>query len=655
MFYKKIVLTFCIFLIGFTKKVFSQTSLPDTAYSRSFSFLDDSGNPMGTILYQEKMFNTMYVIFQYNDGRKFKGWMIANQPQPTPYAVVYYPDGTIFIGGAASGKNTILRPEENLVAISNVTAGIHYPDGTHFIGNVNKYSSRNGFQFAPDGSYMLSTFFYKQPHGYLTYKTIHYAGNHNFLSEGYHIGADDEMDFETFKQKYKKEKPGFSSDVAKKLKFRDYHYRDKTCEYTRFETKKNDEGFGFFENKNTCKDGNGWVISGSYFGGEQEYYVKYLGVGDTALIKIPGTGYLMQPNEAPYNGLYTSRLKRGDGMQFRATDWQYKYDDYLSSVMCYADNNGAYYLGTEDGNKFNGYGINKISGYGTYYGEYINGKRSSNGTIRYVDGSYYKGSWQNDERNGPGRSYNAAGQLIEQGIYTNGKLVTPQKKVDLGYYEFIDEFPVAKPKEPYYVTTEVKNKQLDGAIYTGSTLIGNPEGYGILTFANGITWTGNWHQGQPKGVMTIQYMPTLENGKTLPGGIYVGEIKNNKYEGMGRIMNRGIEQIGTFHNGKLNGSCVVWQADGTGQMGFFENGLMEGRIQNVKRDLSFNFGYATYLHHAAEGEANTYLGDGQYSKGNYHNNKLEGVWTNYITEYGKERIIGTIIYKDGVEISRTIK
>ena len=326
---------------------------------------------------------------------------------------------------------------------------------------------------------MLSTFFYKQPHGYLTYKTIHYAANHQLVSEGYHIGADEEMNFETFKEKYKKEKPGFSPEVAKKLKFKDKQAKGDGYEDKWFETFNDKQSSGFNASDRRYKDGKNWVWAGSYFGGEQEYRVEYFSPGYTAFIKIPGKGILMTPTEAPYNGLYTTRLKSDDGMQFRATDWQYKYDEKGSGVVNYVAQNGSYYLGIVYSDKLYGYGINKVVGYGTYYGNYVEGKRSGAGTIRYINGGYSKGFWENDFMNGDGRTYNASGQLIAEGIYENGKLITP-KKVDLGRYEFIDEFPVAKPENPFYVTTEVTNKKFDGVTYTGSIANGKPEGYGVL-------------------------------------------------------------------------------------------------------------------------------------------------------------------------------
>ena len=121
-------------------------------------------------------------------------------------------------------------------------------------------------------------------------------------------------------------------------------------------------------------------------------------------------------------------------------------------------------------------------------------------------------------------------------------------------------------------------------------------------------------------------------------------MKNNKLEGMGRLITKdGQEEIGTFSNGKLNGSCQLWNADGTGEMGNIVNDLREGRIESVKRNLSFNFGYRTYVHDVAEGDANIYLGNNEYSRGNYHNNKNDGVWTNTEVKNGSSTILGTVI------------
>ena len=64
MYFKKISVLIITFLLLECGNTNAQTALPDTTFSTSFSFLDDSGNPLGVILNSTASGS---VIFQYNE------------------------------------------------------------------------------------------------------------------------------------------------------------------------------------------------------------------------------------------------------------------------------------------------------------------------------------------------------------------------------------------------------------------------------------------------------------------------------------------------------------------------------------------------------------------------------------------------------------
>ena len=78
------------------------------------------------------------------------------------------------------------------------------------------------------------------------------------------------------------------------------------------------------------------------------------------------------------------------------------------------------------GNKSNSWTMcesKKIFGYGTYIGEFKDGKRHGQGTFTYVDGSKYIGEWMKSERHGYGTLIKKNGSEKKVGQFNNGKFI----------------------------------------------------------------------------------------------------------------------------------------------------------------------------------------------------------------------------------------
>ena len=54
-----------------------------------------------------------------------------------------------------------------------------------------------------------------------------------------------------------------------------------------------------------------------------------------------------------------------------------------------------------------------------YVGEWLENKRSGEGTEFWRDGSVYRGQWQNDKRHGFGRQFGPDGVIIYKGQWSN--------------------------------------------------------------------------------------------------------------------------------------------------------------------------------------------------------------------------------------------
>ncbi|PTB95926.1 hypothetical protein C9994_09620 [Marivirga lumbricoides] len=58
-----------------------------------------------------------------------------------------------------------------------------------------------------------------------------------------------------------------------------------------------------------------------------------------------------------------------------------------------------------------------------YEGEYVNDKRSGEGTYYWSKGEKYKGNWENDKRNGFGILYDKDNNIKLQGEWKNDELI----------------------------------------------------------------------------------------------------------------------------------------------------------------------------------------------------------------------------------------
>lgn len=157
------------------------------------------------------------------------------------------------------------------------------------------------------------------------------------------------------------------------------------------------------------------------------------------------------------------------------------------------------YNGAVSNNKPNGYGIGYFE-YGTYEGNWLDGKRHGTGKFTWNDGKTYEGDWSYDSRTGKGK-----GNIFS------------------GYYE-----------------GEFRN--------------GKPHGYGIATYKNGDVYKGNWNNGQRSGKGRITYSL---------GRYYDGEWKNDLQNGQGFRKWAYVNYEGSFKDGVPSGTGTYfsWRDD----------------------------------------------------------------------------------------------
>lgn len=163
-------------------------------------------------------------------------------------------------------------------------------------------------------------------------------------------------------------------------------------------------------------------------------------------------------------------------------------------------------------------------GVGVFTGNLKDGVPNGQGTVRYNDGSEYKGGFYDGLPNGKGTYKNSKGHLVFEGVYGNGKRARGTHYADDGTILF-------------------------KGVYTEGG--GRLEGYGIETGKNndGTTWK---YEGEYKHQMW-NGKGTYTNGEKRKGWgyKYVGEFLNNELHGKGTwyYVGGGTEKC-VYKNGK---------------------------------------------------------------------------------------------------------
>ena len=184
-----------------------------------------------------------------------------------------------------------------------------------------------------------------------------------------------------------------------------------------------------------------------------------------------------------------------------------------------------------------------------FVGEYKNGKRHGQGTYFYANGDKYEGEYKNGVSNGQGK-YTYKGGKIKEGIWKDGRFLYAQKK----------STPLSPNSKPSCPSSEYRHNCYgshtfpDGSTYIGEWKNNKYNGQGTYTFANGDRYMGNHKDGKAHGQGTFNY---------VSGAKYVGLHKNHKYHGEGEYTwADGRKDVGEFKDGKLNGFAIRYDKFG---------------------------------------------------------------------------------------------
>jgi len=172
----------------------------------------------------------------------------------------------------------------------------------------------------------------------------------------------------------------------------------------------------------------------------------------------------------------------------------------------------------------------------TYEGKYNeSGQRDGYGTMTYSHGSFYKGYWAQDLKDGVGEFRDAEGNVFSgnwsEGRKVNGTLAYAAGSTYKG--DFRKDRRWGKGEMMYandsvYSGDWLNNRRhgrgvhtfVDGAEYNGHWSCDRPQGHGVFATAGGTKFDGSWKDGRLEGKCTVV---------TSDGISYSGYVKSGKF------------------------------------------------------------------------------------------------------------------------------
>ena len=325
------------------------------------------------------------------------------------------------------------------------------------------------------------------------------------------------------------------------------------------------------------------------------------------------------------------------------------YGDCQNSFSIKKRERGQIYVGTYVNGKLQGEGRFIDRDGDQCQGEWLNGRMSGTASCIYKTGTLMVGEYLKGRRSGPGIKFNSngeieqegywvngkfsrnrktifgkqeglfnetklrkfqdclvgncwdgwgirlsAGQVLRQGIWENGRLVSLQKeprtlsnRQELTASEPAQKLPAKSTgARKKLASTNTRTKCLvgdcingygealleKGVKYFGEFKDAVIHGEGKITTPGGTLWEGRFVVGKQDGFGKRYY----ETGET-----YVGNFVNGEYEGSGRYTNKaGLTYYGEFKAGKKNGLGKQLFSDGTvAREGVWEVGTYVGPLQ----------------------------------------------------------------------------
>lgn len=189
--------------------------------------------------------------------------------------------------------------------------------------------------------------------------------------------------------------------------------------------------------------------------------------------------------------------------------------------------------------------------------------------VKMSNQNCYFGSWNEEgEMSGKGKYYIASDNILVDGIWKKGKLITGRIILPDGVYEgqVKDNIFNGQGKMTYNET---------GIVYEGEWSDNKKHGNGKMTWADGSKYEGEFHEDSFNGQGKFEW---------ANGYKYIGYFRDGVFEGQGKLQSpTGSYYEGEFKGGKYHGTGkFIWKNevndDGQNQQNFQE---LDGMLQEA--------------------------------------------------------------------------
>jgi hypothetical protein len=281
----------------------------------------------------------------------------------------------------------------------------------------------------------------------------------------------------------------------------------------------------------------------------------------------------LSDSDTTYNGYYSGEVKdgkpNGEG-EITYGENEFNVESYTGSwidgqrsgqgTMKWSD--GTIYKGSWENDSMNGQGIyyfpkDDENGSDYYDGEWIDGKQSGQGTMKWLNGTIYEGAWENNLRNGQGIHYfpedDENGREYYDGEWIDDKRTGQgtMKWLDGGRYEGAWENNLRNGQGIYYFPEDdVSGREY----YDGEWIDDKRTGHGTMKWLYGAIYEGAWENGSRHGQGIYYFPEDSENGSDY----YDGEWIDDKQSGLGTYTwVDSSKYVGIWQDGKRHGTGVL--------------------------------------------------------------------------------------------------
>jgi len=246
-------------------------------------------------------------------------------------------------------------------------------------------------------------------------------------------------------------------------------------------------------------------------------------------------------------------------------------------------------------------GISINSDGSIYRGRFFNDKYSGEGRLTFQNGTYYKGFFNEGSFNGYGEYYDSENKTIYRGEFKDNNkhgvgMLSIRGEIFRGYFSngkmlscyFNNDFITKNFEENQKTIAKLSVQEIISEVfYIGHKTDYEINGFAKVRLSGGFRYEGEVFHDEISGYGRIQ---KKKDGRLVDH--YLGEFKEQMFEGLGRKITKDVIYEGIFVEGLENGiGKLKFSRNNEEILGCFKKGRMHGLCIHVKDDIVVEYGF----------------------------------------------------------------